>query len=307
MCTTASIHLNEKFIFARSLDLEYDFGDGITLVPRNFQLKFRGKDTSVRHSAFIGMAKVVDGYPLFADGFNEHGVCIAGLRFPDSDAYFNIKKRDKINLAPFEIIPYILATSKCARDAVAAMRNTHIVDIPFNDEIENTPMHFHITDGIEGAVVELSNGELNIYEDKAGVLTNSPPYPYHLYNLAHYLNLEPGSPKTSHGARVFSHGLMAHGLPGDYSSTSRFVKAAWLCRNACSPIGHETEVAESYIKAVSPPFGSVVSHNGGVHFTRYTALMEPGAMKYTLSAFGMPPKSATIEKESLDEDSLRIL
>ena len=307
MCTTAAIRLNDKFIFARSLDLEYDFGDGVTLVPRNFPIRLRGGDVLLRHPAFIGMAAVVDGYPLLADGMNEYGLCVAGLRFPDSDAYGRVTKRGRTNLAPFEIIPYILSRAKCTEEATKLISDAHIVDIPFNDSIENSPMHFHINDGVSGAIIELTDGALHIYEDKCGVLTNSPPYPFQLYNLAHYLNIEKGEPKNSHGARVFSRGLMAHGLPGDYSSTSRFVKAAWLTRELIAPIGCEEAVAESIIRAVSPPYGSVIGDGGKMHYTRYTALMQPSTASYTLSPFGKETKKYKIEKESRDNDSLTVL
>ena len=307
MCTTACIHLNERFIFARSLDLEYDFGDGVTLVPRNYPLRLRCKDVFLRHPAFIGMAKIVEDYPLLADGMNEYGLCVAGLRFPDSDAYGRIIKRGKTNLAPFEIIPYLLSMAKSTDEAVKLLLSSHIVDIPFNDAIENSPMHFHITDGVSGAIVELTDGIMHVYEDKAGVLTNSPPYPFQLYNLAHYLNIERGSPKISHGAHVFGSGLMAHGLPGDYSSTSRFAKAAWLCRATTAPSGAEAEVAESFIRAVSPPYGSVITDSGKLHYTRYIALMEPKEKSYTVKAFGNRSEKFKIEKESRDLDSLSLL
>ena len=307
MCTTAAIHLNGKFMLARSLDLEYDFGDGVTLVPRNYPLRLRSGDIFMRHPAFIGTAAIVDGYPLLADGMNEYGLCIAGLRFPDSDEYARITKRGKINLAPFEIIPYILSMAKCTDEAIRLISKSHIVDIPFNGSIENSPMHFHVTDGVSGAIIELSDGGLHVYEDKAGVLTNSPPYPFQLYNLAHYLNIDRGEPKTSHGARVFSAGLMAHGLPGDYSSTSRFVKAAWLIRTHDAPRGCEEAVAQSIINAVSPPYGSVVGDSGGYHFTRYTALMVPDDMSYTITPFGGATRKFAIKKESRNLDSLILL
>ena len=307
MCTTVNLNLNGKFIFARSLDLEYDFGDGVTLVPRNYPLRLRSGEVYMRHPAFIGMAAVVDGYPLFADGMNEHGLCVAGLRFPDSDAYSKTIKRGKTNLAPFEIIPYLLSTAKCTEDAVKLIAASHIVDVPFNDSIENSPMHFHISDGVSGAIIELYDGEMHIHEDKCGTLTNSPPYPFQLYNLAHYLNIDRKEPKISHGARVFSRGLMAHGLPGDYSSTSRFVKAAWLARTVSAPEGYESEVAESFIRAVSPPYGSIVGARGEMHYTRYTALMIPSEKSYTATPFGKRSESFKIEKESRDLDSLLIL
>ena len=307
MCTTANINLNGKFIFGRTLDLECAFGDGVVLVPRNFPIKLRSGKIILRHTAFLGMAAIRDGFPLFADGMNEYGLCIAGLNFPDSDEYAKHTSRNKTNLAPFEIIPYLLSMAKSADEAAGLIKDAHIVSIPFSDTIENTPLHYHVSDGVCGFIIEWTDGALHVYEDKVGVLTNSPPYPYQLYNLAHYLNIGREEAQNSHGARVFGKGLMAHGLPGDYSPTSRFAKAAWLCQTKNAPDGCELAVAESFMRAVAPPYGSIITENGKMHFTRYISLMQPSDSSYNVIFPKNGCESVKAKKESLDLDSLKIL
>ena len=68
------------FYFGRNLDLEYTFGERVVITPRNYPFFFRKEKKMLTHYALIGMATVVDGYPLYAEAANEKGLCIAGLK-----------------------------------------------------------------------------------------------------------------------------------------------------------------------------------------------------------------------------------
>ena len=305
MCTTICAELNGKFLFGRNLDLEYDFGNGIAVMPRNYPIKLRCGDILLRHPLIAGVAIVKDGYPLFAEGMNEYGLCIAGLKFPDSDEHSKVVKGGRVNITPFEIIPYLLASCKSISEARERLSACNVIDIPFDDDTPNSPMHYHIADSTGSIVLEAYGGELNVYDNEVGVLTNSPPFPYHLYNLALYLNLERGMPQDSGGAKIFGGGLMAHGLPGDYSSPSRFVKAAWLRSCIECPTGAEEAVLLSYLRAVAPPYHSVLAEADMEHFTRYSSIMDAKDGRYSLYRFGAAkPLSVDIKKESPDSDSL---
>ena len=113
MCTSVALHL-DKFYFGRNLDLEYDFGDGVVFMPRSYPLKLRTGEVIARHFAVFGMGIIKGGYPLFAEGANEMGVCMAGLNFCGNAHYTKFKVTGKQNLAPFELIPYLLAKYQTA-------------------------------------------------------------------------------------------------------------------------------------------------------------------------------------------------
>lgn len=305
MCTSIAINLNEKFLFGRNMDLEYDFGSGVCIMPRNFPLRLRCGEVSLRHNALVGCAAVKDGYPLFSDAANEAGLCVAALRFPDSSGYSRTKREGLTPLAPFEIIPYVLAKCASANEARALLSRCNIMDIPFDDDLPNSPLHFHFADAKESFVLELYGGQTNIADNPVGVLTNGPDFSFHLSNLALYLNLGRGVPRESEGAHIFGGGLMAHGLPGDYSSPSRFVKCAWLRRCAECERGGEVRAVMDILGAVAPPSGSVLTEDGERHYTRYTAVMDASCGAYTiLRAGALCPDTVRMEKESLDDDSL---
>ena len=80
MCTAAT-YKTKDFYFGRTLDYEFSYGDEITIMPRNYEIKFSEEGTIKKHYAIIGMAYVVENYPLYYDAINEKGLAIAGLNF----------------------------------------------------------------------------------------------------------------------------------------------------------------------------------------------------------------------------------
>ena len=91
----------------RTLDYEFSYGDQITVTPRNYPFSFLHLPSLSHHYAMIGMACVMDDYPLYYDAFNEKGLGIAGLNFVGNAVYFD-PKPEKDNIAQFELIPWIL-------------------------------------------------------------------------------------------------------------------------------------------------------------------------------------------------------
>lgn len=65
----------------RTLDYEFSYGDQITVTPRNYPFSFLHMPSLSHHYAMIGMACVMDDYPLYYEAFNEKGLGIAGLNF----------------------------------------------------------------------------------------------------------------------------------------------------------------------------------------------------------------------------------
>lgn len=83
MCTAVT-YKTRDFYFGRTLDYEISYNEMITVTPRNFHIKFTKVNEMKNHYAMIGMATVVNGYPLYYDATNEEGLSMAGLNFPDN-------------------------------------------------------------------------------------------------------------------------------------------------------------------------------------------------------------------------------
>ena len=234
MCTAITFHGADHY-FGRNLDLEYSYGESVIITPRNFPLSFRKVNNMATHHAMIGMALDVDGYPLYFDATNEYGLSMAGLNFP-GNAVYRAYREDLKNITPFELIPWVLGQCKTVHETEELLKTVNILDEPFNEEYPLTPLHWLIADAERCIVVEPMLEGLRIYENPVGILTNNPPFSYHLANLKNYLHLTPTEPENRFSRELpltpYSRGMGAIGLPGDLSSASRFVRAAFTKWNA---------------------------------------------------------------------------
>ena len=107
------------------------------------------------------------------------------------------------------------------------LQDVHIVGI---DERAST-VHWRITE-VSGRqiIIEIVGGKLRIHENGIGVLTNSPEYEWHITNLNNYVNLTTGTIQQRNigglTLKSFGGGSGMHGIPGDMTPPSRFVRAA---------------------------------------------------------------------------------
>lgn len=275
MCTAISY---ESF-FGRNLDLEYFYDETVTVTPKNFELKFR-KNTEIKsHYAIIGMAYVVDNYPLYYDGMNEKGLAIAGLSFPGYARYYKPDDK-KENITPFELIPYILGSCKNIKEVKKLLEKINIVDINFSEDLPLTPMHWLISDGELSVVVESEKNGLRVCDNPVGVLTNSPTFDYQLFNLNNHMKLSKGAPinlfNKNLDLKVYSRGMGAMGLPGDVSSVSRFVRASFVKSNILKGSNYEEEISQFFhiLSSVEQIKGCVHIDKEKYEYTIYSSCMD---------------------------------
>jgi choloylglycine hydrolase len=185
----------------------------------------------------IGMAVVEDGYPLYYEATNETGLSMAALNFPGNAHYFPVKE-NKDNIASFELIPWVLSQCNDLNEAKQKFAKLNITNVAFSDKFPTSPLHWMVCDATGSLVVEQTEAGLAVYEDPVGVLTNNPPFPYHLYNLNNYLHVTASEPVNRFSSSIeltpYSRGMGGIGLPGDLSSASRFVRASFTKLNSVS-------------------------------------------------------------------------
>jgi choloylglycine hydrolase len=262
MCTAITYSTQDHY-FGRNLDLEFSYHEEVTITPRNFPFAFRCKNTIGQHYALIGMAFVVDNYPLYYDAINEKGLGMAGLNFPGNADYKN-ECPDADNIAPFEFIPWILCQCASVAEARELLSRINLVDISFSSELPLSPLHWMIADQKEAIVVESVKEGLKVYDNPVGVMTNNPPFDKQLFFLSNYMNLSPEPARNAFakeiGLEEYSRGMGAIGLPGDLSSASRFAKAAFTRMNAVSGSSEAESVSQFF-----HILGSVEQQRGCVH------------------------------------------
>ena len=280
MCTA----LAYGSLFGRTLDLEHSYHEQVVVVPRRFPLSFRLLPPLSTHHAIIGMAHVEEGTPLFYDAFNEAGLAMAALNFPFSAAYSPAKDGFD-NVAPFELIPWVLGRCSTVEQVRQLLERVNVAALDFSPRLPATPLHWLIADGKQALVAESLEDGLHLYDDPVGVLTNEPPFPVQLSRLSDYLSLSaqppenrfsPVLPLTAH-----SRGMGAMGLPGDWSSQSRFVRAAFAAHNS-SPLADVTQFFH-LMSTVEVPRGCVRLETGKEVISIYTSCsnLTSGVYHYT--------------------------
>jgi len=288
MCTAVSLNLDNHY-FGRNLDYFHSFGQTMIITPRNYKFTFTNGIVSDSHFAIIGMALENNNYPLYFDAANEKGLCVAGLNFPQFCRY-NKSSKNKVNIASFELIPWILSQCDSAKKAARLCENINITNTSFSPDLPPTPMHWIISDKLNSYTLEQTKYGLKIYENPVGVLTNSPSFDIQMINLSHYVNITNNNCKNKFMLNIdikpYSNGLGAYGIPGDFSSMSRFVRVSFL---KLSAVKQENEIQNintffHILYSVYQLKGSVQSDNGYMH-TYYTSCIDTDKCIYYYTSY----------------------
>ncbi|MBE6932793.1 MAG: choloylglycine hydrolase family protein [Ruminococcaceae bacterium] len=236
MCTAVT-YKTKDFYFGRTLDYEFSYGEEVTITPRNYPLSFRHMGTVQNHFAMIGMAHVVENVPLYYDAVNEKGLAMAGLNFVGF-ADYNEPVEGKDNIAHFEFIPWIMGQCDSVRQARTLIERINLTNVLFSDTLPVAQLHWIIADCHDAITVESVKEGIRVYDNAPGVLTNNPPFDEQMFQLRNFMKLSTRDPENSFSSKLdlrpYSRGMGALGLPGDLSSQSRFVRAAFVKLNSVS-------------------------------------------------------------------------
>ena len=290
MCTAAT-YKTKDFYFGRTLDHDISYGEKVVITPRNYIFSFLHLPRMENHYSIIGMACLAGDIPLYYDAVNEKGLCIAGLNFVGNACYKNFDS-GKDNVAQFEFIPWILGQCADVEQAVSQIKKINITDESFSREMPAAQLHWLISDGGRTVTVEAVGSGVQIYENPAGVLTNNPPFEEQMSRLRDYMGLSPRDPENRFskkiGLEVYSKGMGAIGLPGDYSSSSRFVRAAFVRSNSVSGNDEKSSVGQFFhiLGSVSQPRGCNEISSGGYETTVYTSCCNASRGIYYYTLYG---------------------
>ena len=275
MCTAAT-YKTKDFYFGRTLDNEFSYEEEITVTPRNFPFRFRFTGEMKSHYAIIGMAHIADNYPLYYDALNEKGLCIAALNFVGNAHYFE-RKPNKDNVAHFEVILWLLGQCASVSEVKDKLKKLNITNRAFSPELPKAELHWLIADRKESITLESTKNGIFAYPNPVGVLTNNPPFEIQLFQLNNYLNLSPEAPQNKFSSHLnlkkYSNGMGAMGMPGDWSSQSRFVKASFVKMNSVCGTTEVESISQFFhiLESVAHPRGAVNMGNNIYEITLYSS------------------------------------
>ncbi|OGC03847.1 hypothetical protein A2276_08355 [candidate division WOR-1 bacterium RIFOXYA12_FULL_43_27] len=250
-CTDFQIKAkDDSVVIGRSMEFPADLKSNVVVVPRGIQNS---------KYAFIAI-DALEIKNCYVDGFNEKGLSFDGLMFTGAEYQAPIPgKVVYLN----NLTSWVLGNFATVDEVKKALPQITISESPIK-KVKDLGMHFAVHDALgKNLVIECINGEIKVYDNPIGVMTNRPEFDWHINNLRNYINLDSRDkkPKTINGQKIEPTGVGSGmlGLPGDWTPPSRFVRTA-LCLNAALQPKNSAEavnLAEHILNIVDIPKGVV--------------------------------------------------
>lgn len=195
---------------------------------------------------YVGLAVVQNEF--VAEGMNEAGLAAGLFYFPGYGKYVEYDpSRKSRSIADLQLLSWLLGECATVDEVEDAVGRVRIVGI----EPGASTVHWRFTDRSGRQVVlEIVDGVAHFYENRLGVLTNSPGFEWQMTNLNNYVNLYSGAAPSQKLGDVelapFGAGSGFLGIPGDVTPPSRFVRAAFYQATARPPKSAEETVLQGF-------------------------------------------------------------
>jgi choloylglycine hydrolase len=277
-CTGISLTAKDGTVIrGRTLEFGFPLQSSVVVIPPgkavSGTLPDGGKGVSYTSKYGIVGANAL-GLPVILDGVNDQGLGIGLFYFPGYAGYAEVTPENATRaLAPQEFGSWVLANFATIDEVKRAVKDIVIVPTPMpglgSPQGSVAGVHFYIQDKSGKAiVVEPIGGTLKVYDNPLKVLTNAPTFDWHLTNLNNYVNLSVTNvaPVTLDGLKLsaFGQGGGMHGMPGDFTPPSRFVRAVAFSQTAApTETADDTVLAAFHIlNQFDIPVGSVRETSG---------------------------------------------
>lgn len=242
------------------------------------------------------------GLPIASDGLNEKGLGFGALYLPGETKYQDVAKGQAGKALSNALFGnWVLGNFATVGEVRAAVDNV----VVWGQQVEALgsfiPLHFVVHDAAgDSAVIEYVDGQVHIYDNTVGVLTNSPAYDWHMVNLRNYVNLSAvnDAPVKIGGVTYAGTGQGSglRGLPGDPTPPSRFIMAAAALHLSDKPknTAEALTLAQHLINRVDIPKGMVRDYSSGApgegtpekDYTQWTVFRDHANLTYTWRSYG---------------------
>lgn len=236
-CTGIGLMAKDSgYVMARTMEWAGSYVPyGYVVVPRGEEI-VSYTPTGKNGLAFKAKYGVVGIAPeqkeFIIEGINERGLSAGLFYFPKFGKYapYDAKQNGR-TLADMQFVTWVLSSFSSIDAVKDALEGVTVVSIAVGGD--SSTVHWRIGEpGGRQVVLEFIDGVATFYENPVGVFTNGPEFSWHLVNLSNYMNLYPGAAKDVEWGNFkltpISGGSGALGLPGDFTSPSRFVRIAYF-------------------------------------------------------------------------------
>jgi choloylglycine hydrolase len=281
----------------RTLEFAEPLDSDVILIPRG--IAFTGTTPDGKVAGLKWTAKYAAAgangvhLPVIIDGLNEKGLGGGLFYFPGFAGYQDVAadEMDR-SLAPWEILTWVLTSFATVDEVRAALPDVKVGNATLGAWNMVPPVHMVVTDATGKSIaVEYVGGELHIYDNPLGVFTNAPGFDWHMTNLRNYINISPNPQQPISIANVnldpLSTGGNLFGLPGDFSSPSRFVRATVFSHLLPRQQTGEEAVMQGFhiLDQFDIPKGSVPEPKGSnppFEVTEWTTMSDLKALKFSI-------------------------
>jgi choloylglycine hydrolase len=287
-------------IAARTLEFGFDLHSQVLVVPAGTPLTGTlpdgGKGISYKTKyGFLGAN--AEGMTAIVDGINDQGLYVGLFYFPDYASYADVTAENAARaLAPYEYANWLLGNFASVDEVKANFNKAVLVPTVVAAIGQAPPVHFVVHDRSgKSLVIEPVNKTLKIYDNPLGVVTNSPTFDWHMINLRNYLNLSAINvpPLNLGGMKLaqLGQGSGLHGLPGDFTPPSRFVRAVAFSQSALPSATAREAVLQAFhiLDNFDIPYGAVRDVEGGqVHaeVTTWTSVSDLQNLRWYFRTYG---------------------
>ncbi len=307
-CTSFLLKGNDGgFVYGRTMEFGLPLKSELIVIPRNFAVPGVGVDSKpgtglnwTTKYAVAGMNGL--GMPVLVDGMNEKGLVGGLLNAPNTASYQAVSPADSAkSIASIQMLMYALTNFATVDEVKEGFKKIYVnrsIIPAYHNSSAPVRMTLHDAKG-KSIVIEYIKGELVLTDNPTGVMTNDPAFREQLNNIGNYANLSSveRSPLVINGASFVppSSGSGLHGLPGDYLSPSRFIRALFLTKSVPNTYtsAQQTNTAWHILGSFDIPPGaiSLPASNaygggaGGVEITEWTVVADNKNMMYYVKMF----------------------
>lgn len=290
----------------RTMEFAMDLGSDVQIVPRGQTLVSPAPNgDGLSWTSKYGFVAVnAFDQPVATDGLNEKGLGFGALYLPGETKYQDVNPGEEGQaLSNARLGNWVLGNFATVDEVREALKGVVVWGEPAPQLGSFSPLHYVIHDSTgKSIVIEFVDGAAHVYDNKVGVLTNSPTYDWHIQNLRNYVNLTPvNAAPIKMGNATYAgtgQGSGLHGLPGDPTPPSRFVMAAATAYLADKPkdAAGALILAQHLIDRVDIPKGLVRDYSQGGKptgdYTQWTTFRDHANKIYYWKSYDDPQLKA---------------
>lgn len=308
MCTSFLLKASDQgCVYGRTMEFGIPLNSTLMVTPRNYAFQGIGIDGNpgsglnwTSKYAAVGMNGL--GVPIFADGMNEKGLMGGMLNAPFTAEYQDVSPANSANsISSIQVLQYALTNFATVDEVKAGFEKIYVnrSTVPqYNNSTFPLRYTLHDANG-KSIVIEYLKGELAITDNPIGVMTNDPAFSEQLNNIGQYAsltNIEQPSPVidgVTYQSPSSGNGL--HGLPGDYLSPSRFIRALFLSKSVPTTYNTNEQVNAAWhiLGSFDIPPGAITlpasnpygGGAGGIEITEWSVVADNKNMTYNVKMF----------------------